>query len=89
MLGIPGETKEDINQTIDFASRLGLKSVEFNLFIPFTGTKVFEMAEKNNLLLTKDWSKYEPGNSVMKIPGFTRGELKRLKRKAYFRFSLS
>jgi len=89
MLGIPGETKEDINKTIDFASKLDLKSVEFNLYIPFPGTKVFEMAEKNNLLLTKDWSKYEPSNPVMKLPGFTRGELKRLKRKAYYRYSLS
>jgi radical SAM superfamily enzyme YgiQ (UPF0313 family) len=89
VMGLPGETREMINKTINFASKLGLKSAEFNIVVPYPGTKLYKTAEENNMLLTTDWSKYETSKSVMKLPGLKAKELKELKRKAYFRFNLS
>ena len=88
-MGVPGETKEDILKTIDFASSLDIKSAEFNIFIPFPGTNIYKTAVENNLLLTTNWSKYSTSNSVMKVTGLTSRDLKKLKRKAYLRFNLS
>ena len=96
IIGVPGETREDIFKTINFASNLNLTAAEFNLFIPFPGTKIYEIAEENNLLITKDWSRYKPSNfnfsnysaSLMKIPGFSTRELKKLRRKAHLSLNL-
>lgn len=84
IIGIPGETREMINKTVDFAKKLNLKPHNFcfSLLVPFPGTKLYSMAEQNNLLLTNDWSKYTLSNSVLKIPGFTSEELIKLRKEA-------
>ena len=76
IIGIPGETKETIKQTIQFAKKLKLDYGRFQLLTPLPGTKIYEYAMENNLILTKDWSKYTYLNSVMKIPGISLIELK-------------
>ena len=84
IIGVPGETREMINTTVDFAKKLNLKPHNFcfSLLVPFPGTKLYAMAEQNNLLLTNDWSKYTLSNSVLKIPGFTSEELIKLRKEA-------
>jgi len=82
MIGIPGETREKINQTIYFAKKLDIEYPSFTILTPYPGTKLYEYAERNNLLLTKDWSKYNLTASVMKVPGLTAKELKSLHMKA-------
>lgn len=79
--GIPGETKETINQTIAFAKKLNI-SYSFTTLVPFPGTKIYEYAIENNLLLTRDWSKYKISHSVLKTPGFSPEELRRIMIKA-------
>ena len=82
-IGSPHETKEMIEDSIDFAYRLGLKFAGFPILIPFPGTELFEMAEKNGLLKTKDWSKYMLNNPVMKLEHLTDKELKKIQKNAY------
>ena len=84
IIGVPGETKEMINQTIAFAKKLNLTAATFSLLVPFPGTYIYHYAKKNNLLLTEDWSKYTPVNPVMRIPGFTPQQLKNYLFKAIF-----
>lgn len=76
IIGVPGETKDMINQTINFANKLKLGITTFFLLTPFPGTRMYEMAREQNLILTKDWSKYTLANPVMKVPGFTSLELR-------------
>jgi radical SAM superfamily enzyme YgiQ (UPF0313 family) len=83
IIGIPGETKDDINTTIKFANNLNLNFVSFSLLTPMPGTFIYEYAIKNDLLLTTDWSKYTWYNPVMKVPGLYSWELKALLIKAY------
>jgi len=80
---VPGETKKDINQTIKFAKKLELNQTVFSPLFPFPGTDIYEYAEKNNLILSNDYSKYCSYNIIMKIPGFTPRELKGFVVKAY------
>lgn len=86
IIGIPGETKEMIETTISFAKKLNPNIALFHLLTPYPGTKIYEMAKENNLLLTEDWSKYNHTNPIMKIPGLTENELKKLYAKAYRSF---
>jgi len=82
IVGVPGETKIMVDKTIAFAKKLDLKYTGFTLFTPYPGTKVYDFAKENNLLLTEDWSKYHFFNLVMKIPGFSVRELKKIRKKA-------
>lgn len=76
MFGLPKETKYTIKKTIDFAFSLNSTSSQFSIATPLPGTKFYEMAEVNNWLLTKDWSKYEGANSsVVKLPGLEPQEI--------------
>jgi len=86
MIGIPGENKSMINRSISFSKKLDIDQASFPILVPFPGTQLYDYAEKNNLLLTKDWSQYYWDNSVMKIKGFTQNDLKNIKTKAYINF---
>ena len=89
MIGIPGETKEMMEKTIAFANKLHLSTSIINLFIPYPGTKFYEIADQQNLILSKDWSKYHTNKSLMKIPGFTAHQLEKMWKKAHLSFNLS
>jgi len=58
MLGLPEDTKETMDQTIDFAISLGLDYAKATILVPLPSTQVFEEFEKKGLLTTKDWTKY-------------------------------
>jgi len=42
ILGLPGDTRETIHETIDFACSLPLTMAGFSILIPYPGTKVYE-----------------------------------------------
>lgn len=76
MIGIPGETKEMIKTTLSFAKELNLDYNSYGLLTPLPGTYVYNLAQENNWFLIEDYSKYNFSNPVMKVPGFTKRELK-------------
>lgn len=57
--GLPGETQQTIKETIDFALEMEPESVQFSIVTPFPGTKLFDQLDKENRILTKDWSLYD------------------------------
>lgn len=50
VIGIPGETWEQIRQTFRFAEDLELDYVSFSIATPLPKTELLEIAQKNNLL---------------------------------------
>ncbi len=69
MFGLPGETRESIEQTIDFAFSLKLTTAQFSVATPFPGTQFYKMAKENGWLITDDWSKFEgAGSPVIEYP---------------------
>ncbi len=55
ILGVPGETRAMIKDTIKFARKLNPKYAQFTLCTPYPGTRLFELAKEKGLLITSDW----------------------------------
>jgi anaerobic magnesium-protoporphyrin IX monomethyl ester cyclase len=60
IIGLPGETKESIRQTINFAEELDMDFYGFSLLTPLSGTEIYRQAVergliRNNLTSLKAW----------------------------------
>lgn len=60
MVGIPGETLENMEETLEYALNLPATSVEFNILTPWPGTRFHDMGMENGWI-NKDY-KYEEYN---------------------------
>lgn len=58
MMGLPEDTIKTMNQTIDFACKLGLDYAKATILLPLPSTPLFEDFEKRGIIKTKDWSRY-------------------------------
>ena len=47
IMGLPGETKETIRQTIEFAKQLDLNSIQASLASPYPGTEFYALCKQN------------------------------------------
>src|SRR6202142_4674741 len=76
IIGLPGESRESIRKTIDFAKRLDTETIQVSLGHAFPGTEFYEHAKKNGLVSIDsmtDSGGHQLPNAV--YPGFDRGEL--------------
>jgi len=88
MLGFPGETREDIEKTIQFSRELPLHRATFHSFIPLPGTQIWEEMKVSGELDRVDWERYFFWAGAYIPQGLTRKELKNLHRKAFLLFYL-
>jgi radical SAM superfamily enzyme YgiQ (UPF0313 family) len=88
IIGFPEETEDDIRRTIDFSKKVGVDLAQFTIATPYPGTKLWDIANKMNLLLTRDWRKYTTIDVVMKSFYLTERQIKRLLNWAYISFYL-
>jgi len=89
IFGFIDETRDTIEETIDFARDLELNSASFAVMVPFPGTAEFERFEKEGLLLTRDWRNYKiMGKPIYSHRNVTSDELYAATRRAYRRFYL-
>ncbi len=58
-LGLPGETKQTIEKTVNFIREAKPDSLQFSFATPFPGTEYFQYMEEEGLLLSRDWSDYD------------------------------
>lgn len=58
MIGIPGETLDDMRATLEFAKNLPSTSIEFNMLTPWPGTDFYKICEKNNFIAVQDLSEF-------------------------------
>lgn len=87
MIGLPGDTKQDILKTLDFAIKLNTDSAQFSIATPFPGTPFFEMAKENGWLATYDWIMYDGATySVVNYPWLKKDEIEQLHRMALKRY---
>ncbi|RJQ32453.1 radical SAM protein [Candidatus Parcubacteria bacterium] len=89
IIGYPSETRDDIMQTINFALELDLKRAGFSLFKPFPGTEAADNLIKSgdlDAMTDEDWSRFVLADTVYAPPGFTKKEMRLLRRKALIRF---
>lgn len=95
ILGYPGETKEDIETSLDYFMKLDLDSMAIVNLIPFPGTEVRKLCEERGYLtpLADDWNNYifdiNKPRILIETEHLTANTLKRLINKAYFRMYLN
>jgi len=88
VIGFPYETEEEVRETIRFANRVGVDLAQFTVATPYPGTRLWEIALRENLLLTRDWRRYTTLDVVMRNIYMTPQRLKSLLLWAYIAFYL-
>jgi len=58
IIGLPGETRETMQRTIDFAIELDPVIANFSMMTPYPGTKVYEIIKRQGRFLINDWEDY-------------------------------
>lgn len=76
IIGLPGETRETIRRTIDFAKRMDTETIQVSIAHPYPGTEFYDYVKRNNLI-TRDSMTDESGHQLPNIiyPGLDRAEL--------------
>ena len=92
MIGLPTETREETQQTIDFAKEVKPDYAKFSLTTPYPGTPLFDMANERGEIKSLSWSTYKTLGGFTDderpyIPkGRTSSDLKYMEKKAYREF---
>ena len=50
IVGLPGESRESIRKTIDFAKKLDNETIQVSIAHPYPGTEFYDYAKKNDLI---------------------------------------
>ncbi|MFA5200057.1 MAG: radical SAM protein [Candidatus Omnitrophota bacterium] len=79
-LGLTGETRGTINQTLDFIRNQRPDSFQVSWATPLPGTEYYQSLESQGLLLSKDWSFYD-GNYkyIIKNPDINALDIEEIK----------
>lgn len=88
ILGFPGETREEIDKTIDFSIKLNADYSQFSILTPFPGTPIYYELKEKELIDTENWDKYTVLESVIKYEelGLSKKMVERKLAKAYLKF---
>lgn len=84
ILGAPGETREMMKQTVEFAKLLDPHRAQISLLTPYPGTKLYE--ETKDRLLTSDWGLFSGMHPTIDLDHVTPEELRRIQIAAYASF---
>ncbi len=85
IIGMPWENKETIMQTLDFGREIDGDFFEIILPFPFPGTKYYEIAKRDGLILDGAYDKiYDHFRPVVKTYHLSAEELEKLKRKSFW-----
>jgi len=58
MVGIPGETLDEMRETLEFARNLPAVSIEFNILTPWPGTSFYDLCIEKDYLRETDVAKF-------------------------------
>jgi len=81
ILGWPEDDYKTLENTNKLILKLKPDILNLNFLTPYPGTKMYEIARKNSLILTYDWSKYTSYNVVMRTKALNANELYAVKKK--------
>lgn len=90
IIGLPGETEESMEKTIQFACEVDPMIANFSMMTPYPGTKVYEIAKRQGRLLLDDWEDYVffDGRARYELGDMTAELVERKWKEAYRRFYL-
>src|SRR5213082_2690774 len=76
IIGLPGETRETIQQTINFAKELDVETIQVSLAHAYPGTELYDFAKQNGFIVNEQGMVDEGGHQLAQIeyPGLPREE---------------
>nr|MBC7244125.1 radical SAM protein [Chloroflexota bacterium] len=78
MLGIPGETAEMIQETVDLNRELQPADLQFSVFYPYPMTELYDLAVREGYLIEgESLPSYYERRSILRLPTLTPEELER------------
>ena len=88
VIGIPGETRESICETIDFAKKINPTYAQFFRAVPYPGTELSTMLSREGKVLNNSWEQYMETSNVpmIEIDGINSHELEQMSKDAYKKF---
>jgi len=88
IIGLPGDTRETMQKTIDFAIELDPMIANFSMMTPYPGTIVYEQVKRNGRFLVQDWDDYVFFDSKARyeMGDLTAELMEEMYRKAYRQF---
>lgn len=88
LFGVPGETLEEMQKTVDLALDLPLDRAQFNNFMPLPGSPLWDTLLREGRLGTVDWDRFFVHDVAFCDEGIRPEQIKQLQRRAYLRFYL-
>lgn len=86
VFGADEDSLETIEDTLDFALKNRIDTVQFLILTPLPGTKTFFDLEKEGRLLTRDWNLYDAHHVVFKPAQILPYELQKATTQAFKKF---
>ncbi|HWG88753.1 MAG TPA: radical SAM protein, partial [Candidatus Acidoferrales bacterium] len=74
ILGLPGESRESIRRTIEFAKELDVETIQVSLAHAYPGTEMYDFAKQNGFIIGTERMVDDGGHQVAQIqyPGLPR-----------------
>ncbi|HHT9134144.1 MAG TPA: B12-binding domain-containing radical SAM protein, partial [Candidatus Avalokitesvara rifleensis] len=89
MMGLPGETRETAQRTINFAKEINPDIITFGVATPHPGTEFHNYIKENKYFGSYDWSQYDPNKKpVFSYPEFSADEIYETMKHGYQSFYL-
>jgi radical SAM superfamily enzyme YgiQ (UPF0313 family) len=83
MIGLPGESNQTMNDTLEFAKELKIEH-GYHMLAPFPGTTVREHLEEYDIeILTDDWAKYDANSAIVRTSHLSPEEMNEFVAAAY------
>lgn len=86
ILGLDTDTPRVVHDTVRFAKKAGIGSLQALLLTPLPGTRVFDQLEEEGRILFRDWSLYDAHHVVFKHPTMTPEQLQQAQMQVHGRF---
>ncbi|MEM1542497.1 MAG: radical SAM protein [Candidatus Bathyarchaeia archaeon] len=88
ILGWPDDDYGTLDNTRKLILKIEPEAINLNFLTPYPGTKMYEIAKKNSLILTRDWSRYTSYEVVMRTKTLNANDLYAIKKRIIRDFSI-
>ena len=87
IMGLPGENRQTVRETIDFAKRIPLDIALFHVAMPYAGTEFYFQSVANGWLNTSDWKYFDMNDSsVVAYEDFSASDILKATKQAFREF---
>jgi len=86
ILGYPGETRETLQESLDFVRKVEPDSVWLNIPTPYPGTELRALVQSYGWKMTDDWNRYNTMNAIFEDPNLPANVVLQMRQDFYNKF---